>query len=183
MRKKLKDASGLTMVEMLCAVVILVLLCLMTNTGMHMAVANYRTLTGEAEAQLLLSSLSDALADKLRYCVVTVDKDTGAYKKCSICSIEPLSTSVKADSTTHRVTVNSKELLPEGAYGEKTDAAGGNRRYQATEASITEPSSYVVGERPEFTVKLKVEDTQTNLTKETTLTVRCLNPVKKEGPP
>ena len=38
MRKKLKDSGGLTMVETLCAVVILVLLCLMLNSGLSMAV-------------------------------------------------------------------------------------------------------------------------------------------------
>lgn len=168
MRKKLRDSSGLTMVETLCAAAILVLLCLMMNTGIHMAVTNYRTLTGEAEAQLLLSSLSDALADKLRYCVVTESK------------VPPQSIGEVRVSTDHQVTVGGDKLLPEGAYGEPK--ADGTRRYQVTDASVTEPP-YAVGAKPVFTVRLEVKDTQTNLSKEANLTVRCLNPVKKEGPP
>ena len=78
MRKKLKDADGLTMIEMLCAVVILVLLVLMMNTGMHMAVRNYYSLTSESETELLLNSLTDTLADKLRYAVVTKTEAPGA---------------------------------------------------------------------------------------------------------
>lgn len=76
MRKKLKDAGGLTMVEMLCAVAILVLLVLMMNTGMHMAVRNYYSLTSESETELLLSSLTDTLADKLRYAVLMKETET-----------------------------------------------------------------------------------------------------------
>ena len=75
-RKKLKDIGGLTMVEMLCAVIILVLLVLMMNTGMHMAVRNYYSLTSESETELLLSSLTDALADKLRYAVLMRETET-----------------------------------------------------------------------------------------------------------
>lgn len=170
MREKLRDSSGLTFVEMLCATAILVLLCLMMNTGIQMAVTNYRMLTGEAEAQLLLSSLSDALADKLRYCVVTVNGTSGVYTGCSIGDL----TGIISDPTTRHVTVNGKELLPEGAYGLE-------ERYQVTDASVTEPA-YTAGTRPVFTVKLEVRDTQTNLSKKANLTVRCLNPVKKEGP-
>lgn len=172
MRKKLRDSSGLTMVETLCAAAILVLLCLMMNTGIHMAVTNYRALTGEAEAQLLLSSLSDALADKLRYCVVTEKTDGSMENSIGVVTV--------ADGTTPAgvpagiVLVDGKRLLPEGAYGLEG-------RYQVTDASVTEPS-YVAGVKPVFTVKLEVKDTQTSLSKEASLTVRCLNPVKKEGP-
>lgn len=170
MRKKLKNTSGLTFVEMLCATGILFLLVLMMSTGMQMALASYRTHTGDAETQLLLNSLTGALSDKLRYCVVTVDTG-GTYKSCSVGEV-----SVNAAG---HVTVGGKELLSAGAYGEKgTDS---KRRYQVTEASVTGPGAYTVGIQPVFTVTLKVKDTQTGISKETTLTVRCLNPVKKEG--
>lgn len=168
MRKKLKSTSGLTFVEMLCATGILFLLVLMMSTGMQMALASYRTHTGDAETQLLLNSLTDALADKLRYCVVT--KKAGGTVENSI--------GVVAVDANGHVTVGGKELLSEGAYGEKnTDS---KRRYQVTEASVTS-SGYTVGTQPVFTVTLKAEDTQTGISKGTMLTVRCLNPVKKEG--
>ena len=42
MRSKLKDNSGLTLVEMMCAVLILVLLSLMLNSGLSMAIKTYQ---------------------------------------------------------------------------------------------------------------------------------------------
>lgn len=167
MRKKLKNTSGLTFVEMLCATAILLLLVLMMSTGMQMALASYRTHTGDAETQLLLNSLTDALSDKLRYCVVTVDTG-GTYKSCSVGE-------VGVNAAGH-VTVGGKELLSAGAYGEK--GTDGSRRYQV------EPSGFqcnISKSTPVFKIQLKVEDTQTGISKEATLTVRCLNPVKKEG--
>lgn len=172
MRKKLKSTSGLTFVEMLCATGILFLLVLMMSTGMQMALASYRTHTGDAETQLLLNSLTDALADKLRYCVVTVDTG-GTYKSCSVGE-------VNVNAAGH-VTVGGKELLSAGAYGEKTDASG-KRRYQA-EQSEFHFSCDISKPTPVFTIELEVKDTQTDISKGTTLTVRCLNPVKKEGTP
>lgn len=172
MRKKLKDTSGLTMVEMLCATVILVLLCLMMSTGMQMALKSYHTLTAESETQLLLSSLTDALSDKLRYCVMT--EKTGGSKENSIGKVgffdgKVIVTEPGADPTL---------LLPAGAYGEAN--ADGNRRYQV-ETLVLDPIDSAP--MPVFTVTLKVKDTQTGIFKETTLSVRCLNPVKKERIP
>lgn len=171
MRKKLRDSSGLTLVETLCAVLILVLLCLMLNSGLSMAVKSYCDITAESETQLLLSSLADALADKLRYCVVTEKSESGTTNYTNSIGV------VEANSTTHRVTVDGKELLPEGAYGEAN--ASGNRRYQAETLMTSDYSGPV----PIFTVTLTVKDTQTNISKETARTVRCLNPVKKEETP
>ena len=67
MRKKLRSRRGMTLVEMLAASVVLILLGLMLHTGLLMAQRSSRTLTGEAENQLLLSTLSDLLSNELRY--------------------------------------------------------------------------------------------------------------------
>ena len=49
MRRKVKDNSGLTLVEMMCAVLILVLLSLMLNSGLSMAIKTYQGVTAESE--------------------------------------------------------------------------------------------------------------------------------------
>ena len=67
MRKKLSRSEGLTLVEMLAAVVILVLLGLILNAGLHMALNSYRTMCAQSETELLLSTLLNTLADDLRY--------------------------------------------------------------------------------------------------------------------
>lgn len=67
MFQKVRESKGLTLVEMLCATLILILLTLVLNTGMQMALESYRRMVLHSEVNLLLSSLSDAVADELRY--------------------------------------------------------------------------------------------------------------------
>lgn len=67
LRQKLKNSRGLTLVEMIAAVGVLALLGLMLNTGLSMAQDSYNKMTGEAESQLLLSTLTDLLSNELRY--------------------------------------------------------------------------------------------------------------------
>lgn len=64
---KLQEEKGLTLVEMLCATLILVLLSLLVGSGLNMAADSYRDMVLQSEMKLLLSTLSNALADELRY--------------------------------------------------------------------------------------------------------------------
>lgn len=65
--KKLRRQAGLSMAETLAAVAALTLLCLALNSGLNLTVRAYRTLTAEAETQLLLSTAADAIIDELRF--------------------------------------------------------------------------------------------------------------------
>lgn len=67
MRRKLAGHEGLTLVELLAAVVILILLGLILNAGLQMAMTSYRAMIAQSETELLLSTLADILADDLRY--------------------------------------------------------------------------------------------------------------------
>lgn len=168
MKKKLKDSSGLTLVEMLCATAILVLLCLMLNSGLSMAIKTYQGITAESETQLLLSSLSDALADKLRYCVVYTDgTDPTGLSIGDIAAPEPEG----------MVLVGGKELLPDGAYGNPDGFYKGN--YQVTMGSTALKDIYQP-DTNSFTITLTVKDVNLGISKTTELTVRCLNPPKEE---
>lgn len=187
MRKKLKDSSGLTLVEMLCATVILVLLCLMLNSGLGMAIKTYQGITAESETQLLLSSLSDALADKLRYCVVYTDEATG---ECSGTSIGEITVNNGRIFVTGSVSGEQKPLLPDGAYGNSDGFYKGN--YQVTIGSSAPGGADSAAlkdiyqkDTNSFAVKLTVKDVNLNITKTRELTVRCLNPPKEaaETPP
>jgi len=158
-KRKLRSAGGLTLVEMLCAVVILVLLCLMMNTGIQLAVNSYQDETAESETQLLLSTLTDALSDKLRYAVVTGDEGS---LKSSLSEV-----GVNEDG---RVTVDGQELLPAGVYR--------HGKYVAAKAEVEakEDASGCY-----FTVALEVREASGGehaISAETELTVRCLTPQK-----
>lgn len=174
MKEKIENTGGLTLVEMLCAVVILVLLCLLMNTGMQMAARSYDRLTAESETQLLFGSLSDALTDKLRYCVVTENHDpagVGAPEyKYSIGAL---------DVTSGMVLVGGDKLLPDGAYG--------TGRWEYSVEYIEEGGNklpLVMYEKGNFMVNFKVvwekDKSVSAQTPEGGLVIHCLNPVRSE---
>ncbi len=170
MREKLRSTGGLTMVETLCAVVILILLCLMINTGIELTVKNYYALTSESETELLLVSLCDALADKLRYTVVT--KEEGGSLSWSIGDVTVDDGKVK---------VNGEPLLPDGAYGDEG-------RYLAEPGD----SGTIITYDPDtncFQIDLKVTVKPTapgygvygsSISQSAKVSVRCLNPLRTE---
>ena len=151
MRKKLKDSGGLTLVEMLCAVLILILLSLMLNTGLHMAVNSYQSITAESETQLLLCTLADAAG---------ADGRLISYNGVSF---------TLSDSNQLYLTDSeggSKRLLPPGAYRHGTYALPALPEIKYVQ--VSEENHY-------FSVKLTVEDTRSSISADTELTVRCLN--------
>lgn len=67
---KLRDQKGLTMVELLVTVVIVLLFSGLVAVGADAGVRSFRTSMADAQAQELCSTLTTALSDKLRYCTV-----------------------------------------------------------------------------------------------------------------
>jgi len=164
-KRKLRSTGGFTLVETLCATVILILLCLIMNSGIQIAAASFQKETAEADTQLLLSTLTDALSDKLRYAKVT---EEGGNLVSSLGEV-----SVTADG---KVMVGGEELLPDGVY-----------RHGKYAAAPTETDGKIVTVEKDdtgyyFTVKLKVQEAsggENAISAETELTVRCLNPPPK----
>lgn len=166
MKEKLKQTGGLTLVEMLCAVVILVLLCLMMNTGLQMAVKSYDRLTAESETQLLFGSLFDALIDKLRYCKVT---ESGSW---SIGEVEPVKGKIVVEE---KDASGPKQLLPSSAYGK------GRWEYRVEYIKKDGTDLPLVKyDNGKFTVNFKVvwkaDESISVQTPLDGLVIRCLNP-------
>ncbi len=166
-KRKLQSAGGVTIVEMLCATAILIMLCLVMNAGIQLAMDSYLDETAESETQLLLSTLADALSDKLRYAVVT-EAGSGTPKSSAG------EVTVDADG---RVTVGGKALLPAGVYR--------RGKYMAEQPTveielIRDASGTPIG--CYFTVGLKVKEKEASgggaISAQTELTVRCLTPPK-----
>lgn len=163
MRRKLKKQAGLTLVEMLCAVVILILLGLMLNTGMQMAVRSYRELIADSETQLLLSTLADALSDDLRYAQEIETDLNGNLISYQDASGGVVSLTIGPDG---QARAGGKRVLPPGAYGK------GAYVVKTMDISFAEGC---------FTVLLEVGEEAGSISAETTLTVRCLNPYGEEA--
>lgn len=178
MRRKLRSERGLTLVELLCTVVILMLLGLMLNTGLQMALRSNQDMTAQSEAQLLLSTLSSALADDLRYATNVEPKAGGeliSYDSDSYGS----GASLKIDPSSGQVLANGKRVLPGGAYG--------NGAYEVVPRDGSPDKAlditYADGL---FRIKLKVKQVNGEISAETEFTVRCLNGPKAlnaEGAP
>jgi len=181
MKKKLKENGGFTLVEMLCAVAILVLLCLMLNTGMQMAVRTYREITAESETQLLLNTLVDAIAGELRF----AHEVDGAGEVFTYNGGRSLSVNSQG-----RVVVSSGageiDLLPKGKTTDGSGYGGAYHggAYQARQmdgpsAAGAKPFITYDKDMACFTVNLRVVWRDGDVSAETPqggVVIRCLNP-------
>ena len=71
--KKLRGSRGVTLTETLCTVLIVLLISAMLAVGVRFAVRTYRESMELSETELLCSTLTAAISDKLRYCTVEAD--------------------------------------------------------------------------------------------------------------
>lgn len=170
MRKKLNSESGLTLVEMLAAVVILILLGLLLNTGLQMAMSTYRTIVAQSEVELLLSTAMDAISDDLRYARDVSVSGTGfTYTSDSFGADAALDLNSDGQIVA-KVGGEEKRLLSTGAYG-----LNGAYRVENMKISYTQPN---------FTIELTVATKDGAISAQTPdggVTVRCLNPGKGGG--
>lgn len=65
--KKLESSKGFSLIEVLAATLVLILIAAMLSVGIPGALNTYELVTATAEATTLLSTLSQSLADELRY--------------------------------------------------------------------------------------------------------------------
>ena len=183
MRRKLRDTGGFSFVETLCATAILVLLCVMMYTGIQMALKTYREVTAESELRLMRNSLFDVLVDQLRCATVSGPDDGGGGvtpQKCTFGGI--IGPGGKLEGVTIDgdgiLKVDGSQVLSDGAYGEKIPD-GSARRYRVDFPGGGVPLiRYDSGHF--FVINFTVTDTRTHISQAAELTVRCLNPVKKE---
>lgn len=156
--KKIHDDKGFTLVEMLAAALLLVLLCLMLSTGLNMALKSYRTMRAESETQVLLSTLTDALADDLRFArYVKADEDG------KLISYDSDSYNKNAELTLNdegQLLANNMRVLPPGAYG--------NGAYVVDKLYITYKDGV-------FTIDLTVKEAGGDISASAQTQVRCLN--------
>lgn len=181
LKKKLCGSKGFTLVEMTAAVLILVLLVLILNTGLDLAVKSYRTMTAESETELLMSSLSDAIYDELRYARdINADADYAGGTPSGLADTpDPAAaitgnleryTSVSFGRNTTlslqngQLYASGKRLLAAGAYG--------NGDYSIEQLEITYDKEARV-----FTVKLTVGGVD-NIKAATEFKIRPLNSIK-----
>lgn len=164
LRRKLKARRGLTLVEMVAATAVLALLALMLHTGLFMAQNSYRQMMGESERQLLVSTLSDLLANELRYArdISTDENGLQHYTSVNYGRNTTLALNDKG-----QLEANQRLMLSAGAYG--------NGTYRIADYSIE--YEYDTGL---FQVRFTIAGGGDG-TNETKFTVRCLNSSEEGG--
>lgn len=74
--QKLRNNHGVTLMELVCTILIMLLSTAAVTVGLGAALKTYRNCMEASEAQMLCSTLSTAISDKLRYCgTVRVEGD------------------------------------------------------------------------------------------------------------
>ena len=168
--KKLRSRRGLSVIELLAAVLALTLLCLALGSGLNLAVHSYRVMIAEAETELLLSTAADALMDELRFADPWAELGEGG--KLAIYESQRYGpyASIAIDGDGRLVVKNptapelGHQLLASGVYGKD-----GSYELALLDDGITyDPATHLFT----FTLQAKQGDLASA---EQEFTVRCLN--------
>lgn len=107
-RKKLRARRGMTLTEVLTALLILSLVTVGVAAGVGASLRIYRQATEDSDAQMLASTLSTALMDELRY--ARDIRDDGSFTSDTFGEGSSVAVS------DGRITVGGQELLTDAAY-------------------------------------------------------------------
>lgn len=131
MKQKLCSRRGMTLTEVLMALLVLSLVTVGVATGVIASMRVYRQATEASDAQMLASTLSTALMDELRYARVV--KGTAPVIFTSDTFGEDVSVGTNADG---RVTVGGRLLLSDAVYGALTASADVRRDGEAVQVEL-----------------------------------------------
>lgn len=132
--KKLRNQNGLTLTEMLCTVIIMLLFSSLVAVGANAAVRSFRISMADSQAQELCSTLTTAISDKLRYCTVETDavfiQGVGYVKG-------PAKDIFKVDLASGQVYLGENKFLGAYAYPEGLKVHGFSVKYDDTKRIFT----------------------------------------------
>ena len=130
--KKLRHQNGLTLTEMLCTVIIVLLFSSLVAVGANAAVRSFRISMADSQAQELCSTLTTAISDKLRYCTV----ETNAVFIQGVGYVEATADKIfTADSG--QVYLGGKKFLGAYAYPEGLKVQDFSVKYDGTKRIFT----------------------------------------------
>ena len=117
-----KSRGGFTLVEMLCAIVVLILVSMLMVTGVRLGVDSYAKSVSYSEAQVLCSTLKTTVSDELRYSgSVLLDADDkvtpkGFFSQTYTNQTNPNQFPGFSQDENGRVLLGGNKLLPNKSY-------------------------------------------------------------------
>ena len=153
--KKLRNQNGLTLTEMLCTVIIVLLFSSLVAVGANAAVRSFRISMADSQAQELCSTLTTAISDKLRYCTV----ETNAVFIQGVGYVEGAAKDIFTVNDSGQVYLGKNKFLGAYAYPEGL---------KVQEFSVTYKENV-------FTVKFQIEDRRDTKLAEANFQVKQIN--------
>lgn len=154
--KKLRNQNGLTLTEMLCTVIIVLLFSSLVAVGANAAVRSFRISMADSQAQELCSTLTTAISDKLRYC--TVEADNTVFIQ-GVGYVEGTAENIFTVNDSGQVYLGKNKFLGAYAYPEGL---------KVQEFSVTYKENV-------FTVKFQIEDRRDTKLAEANFQVKQIN--------
>lgn len=114
--KKLRSNNGMTLIELLVAILIILLSTAAVGVGVRLAMNSYRSCMEASQAQMLCSTLTTDMSDKLRFCGTVEAADDGTVKKIFIQNFGDEGGYFSIDSETGRLKFGDKDVIGSGAY-------------------------------------------------------------------
>lgn len=157
----LRNNRGVTLMELVVTILIMLLSTATVTVGMSLAIRTYRECVEASEAQILCSSLTTAISDKLRYCgTVKIDRN-GKLQQIFIQSLGKVD---DGDGEALRiedgkVMLGSNKLIGSGVYPRGLKVSTLEFEYNETSRiftitlKISDSSGHVLAENNEFQVK------------------------------
>lgn len=133
--KKLRNQNGLTLTEMLCTVIIVLLFSSLVAVGANAAVRSFRISMADSQAQELCSTLTTAISDKLRYC--TVEADNTVFIQGVGYVKGPAENIFTVNSDSDQVYLGENKLLGAYAYPEGLKVQDFSVKYDGTKRIFT----------------------------------------------
>ena len=154
--KKLRNQNGLTLTEMLCTVIIVLLFSSLVAVGANAAVRSFRISMADSQAQELCSTLTTAISDKLRYC--TVEADNTVFIQ-GVGYVEGTAENIFTVNDSGQVYLGKNKFLGAYAYPE----------------GFKVQEFYVTYKENVFTVKFQIEDRRDTKLAEANFQVKQIN--------
>ena len=133
-----KSRGGFTLVEMLCAIVVLILVSMLMVTGVRLGADSYAKSVSYSEAQVLCSTLKTTVSDELRYSgSVLLDADDkvtpkGFFSQTYTNQTNPNQFPGFSQDENGRVLLGGNKLLPNKSYPYGLKASVTLERYDKT---------------------------------------------------